>query len=60
MKPRIIIEWRSRTTHYVHTFDTSFGCEHTYCGESIAHDLRYVAPEGTQVLCMGCIAAEPT
>jgi len=56
--PRIIMNWREKTTHLVRFFRKEFGFEHTYCGEDIAHDLRYVAPEGSVVTCLGCIAEE--
>lgn len=57
--PRIIMEWREATTHLVRFFRTRLGHDVTYCNLEIAHDLRYVAPEGTIVLCLVCLAAEP-
>lgn len=57
--PRIIMQWREKTTHLVRFFRKEFGFEQTFCGLDIAHDLRYVAPEGTMLTCMGCIAEAP-
>lgn len=57
--PKIIMQWREKTTHLVRFIRERFGFDLTYCGEEIAHDLRYIAPEGSMVTCLGCIASEP-
>ena len=59
LPPRIIMEWREKTTHLVKFFRKEFGFELTYCGLELSTDLRYVAPDGTMVTCMGCIAEAP-
>ncbi len=59
-EPRVIVHWREKVTHLVrHVHSHFLHFDHTVCGEDVAHDLRYVAPKGTQVTCLSCIAAEP-